>query len=632
MSAIAGIIHFNGAPLEPGLVEKMTAAMARRGPDGIRQWVQGSVGLGQCLLRTTPESLEEALPLTNEDESLVLVMDGRVDNWEDLRRQLARRGAVLRDHSDAELVLRAYEAWGEDCADQIIGELVFFVWDARQQRLFGARDAAGRRHFYYHIGNGWFAFASEIKGLLALQRIEPRLNESRLLDYLWPEFSRDDPVGTFYQDIDRLPAGHAMRIWAQDVKTWRYWNPGDLPPTTFASLDECAEAFLAQLRGAVKCRLRGIGPLGAGLSGGLDSSSIVGLISREFRGELSQPLRTFSLIRADRENCPDWRSIQQMLKNDDWIEASVIHSDISIDTCRDFLNLIQEADEPFVLTEGLAAFILIEAARSSGCKVFFEGAAGDLLFYGYNRSANVILERKLYSWLPALFAANDRHGIGIASGIGKLTRSWLFSLAPASAQAAVGGLRDKRAAFGDEKARFLTDSARQLIAAKYTQRRHAQDHLRHSNEQIKHAQFFTSGLLSFAYEVGGELALSKGVEMRSPFSDRRMIEFAIQMPVEAKLCAGWYKHVLRRAMKGILPEEVRWRREILGHPGWKFYECLFDKMIAIPPDISGHSEKFDKLDKWVKRGAAERSAAGCHESQFELYSLASLSRWLSQRF
>jgi len=123
MSGIAGIVRFDGAPVAPGLVETMTGAMAHRGPDGIDHWVKGSAALGQCMLRTTPESLEEQQPLTNEDASLVLVMDGRVDNWEELRRELLARGAVLRNRSDAELVLRAYEVWGDECPDRIVGEV-----------------------------------------------------------------------------------------------------------------------------------------------------------------------------------------------------------------------------------------------------------------------------------------------------------------------------------------------------------------------------------------------------------------------------------------------------------------------------------------------------------------------------
>ena len=122
MSGITGIIRFDGAPVEAGLVEKMTAAMAYRGPDGIHHWVKGSVALGQCMLRTTPESIEETQPLANEDESLVLVMDGRVDNWEELRKELLAKGARLRTRADAELVLRAYETWGRECLARIDGD------------------------------------------------------------------------------------------------------------------------------------------------------------------------------------------------------------------------------------------------------------------------------------------------------------------------------------------------------------------------------------------------------------------------------------------------------------------------------------------------------------------------------
>ena len=222
MSGIAGIIQFDGRRVQRAEIEKMTGAMVDRGPDGINHWVSDSVGLGHCMLLTTPESREENQPLANEDESLVLVMDGRVDNWLDLRRELIEHGAILRTRSDAELVLRAYEVWGEACVDRVIGECVFFVWDSRLQILFGGRDAAGTRHFYYHEGKGWFGFASEIKGLLTLGRIEQRLNKSRLVDYLLEEFERDDEIGTFYQSIVRLPAGHAMRVGAGGVKTWQW--------------------------------------------------------------------------------------------------------------------------------------------------------------------------------------------------------------------------------------------------------------------------------------------------------------------------------------------------------------------------------------------------------------------------
>ena len=140
-----------------------------------------------------------------------------------------------------------------------------------------------------------------------------------------------------------------MSVTGQGVKTWRYWDPGNLPALNFASREECAEAFLEQLRIAVKCRLRSTGPVGAMLSGGMDSSSIVGLISKEFRSELPQPLKTFSLIREDRENCPDWHAIREMLK-DDWLDPVIITSALSSEVCRAYIDNIKNLNEPFALS------------------------------------------------------------------------------------------------------------------------------------------------------------------------------------------------------------------------------------------------------------------------------------------
>jgi asparagine synthase (glutamine-hydrolysing) len=620
MSAIAGIIHFDSAPVQSQSVGKMTTAMASRGPDGIRHWVKDAVGFGQCMLRTTPESLEETQPLTNEDETLVLVMDGRVDNWEDLRRELLRRGSVLRDQSDAELVLRAYEAWGEDCPDRIIGEFVFFLWDARRRRLFGARDAAGARHFFYHKGDRWFAFASEIKGLLALERIEPRLNESRVFDYLVIRFDRDDEVGTFYQGVDRMPAGHAMRITAQDVKVWRYWDPGNLPTITFASLDECADAFLEQLRVAVRCRLRSIGPVGATLSGGLDSSAIVGLISKEFRNSLSQPLRTFSLIRHDRENCPDWLSIRQMAQ-DHLIEPTVITSDLSMDVCEAFLDAAVNADEPFMSTHGLCWFLLYEAARANGCRIVFDGVAGDLLFYGPSRTVDAIFRRRLYNWLPSTVRACRRHGIGVAG----MARKCLPYLGPRTARVAFRIHRQKRAELRDCLELLSLRIARHLISRKQPYR--TDKHLELSNDQLDHARDFTCGLLSFGHEDFGQIGLSRGVEPRSPFSDRRMIEFAIQMPIEAKLFAQWYKYLLRKSMEGVLPEGVRWRRNILGHPGWWFRAAL---MKNLRDTALYRNANLKNIDGWVDLRAFEKKKRGAYENQHALFRARLLSYWLTR--
>jgi asparagine synthase (glutamine-hydrolysing) len=633
MSGIAGIVHFDGAPIEPGFVERMTGAMRSRGPDGIQHWRNGSVAFGQCMLRTTPESLEEKQPLANEDQSLVLAMDGRVDNLEELRRELLARGAVLRDRSDAELVLRAYEAWGEECPQHIIGEFVFFIWDARHRRLFAARDAAGTRHFYYHTGNGWFGFASEITGLLALERIEPRLNESRLLDYLTDEYDRDDEVGTFYHGISRMPAGHAMRVTERGAETWRYWDPGGLPALHFQSLDDCAEGFLEQFRVAVKCRLRSNGPVGAMLSGGLDSSSIVGLVSKEFRGELQQPLKTFSLIREDRENCLDWESIQEMLK-DAWLDPTIITSAAARDVCRDYVEGIPALNEPFGLFNGLPDSLVYEAARQRGCRIVMDGMASDLFYYGSTRSLSVILGRGMLAKIPAELAAWRRHG-----GEGEfqaLAWTTLYRITPEVLRALYRRFRAKHGRLSDDLQLLRRPAARQYLEARRRERKLAEGKAEPGDDQRSHARYFTMGMLSFAHEVHGQIALSKGVEPRSPFSDRRMIEFAIRMPLEAKLYGPWYKLLLRKSMQGIIPERVRWRRKIEGHPGWRFYQQFIAEMAQNPGEIWDMKHVNEMLAQWIDPARLERAwrkygRTADYSTGRNLFRPAVLASWLSAR-
>ena len=627
MSGIAGIIHFDGAPVAPGLVQKMTNAMAYRGPDGIKHWAKGSVALGQCMLRTTPESLDETQPLANEDASVILVLDGRVDNFEELRRELLARRAVLRNRSDAELVLRAYEIWGDECPDRIVGEFAFVLWDGRRHQLFGARDPAGTRHFYYHAGDRWFAFASEIKGLLALGLITPRLNETRFIDALVNEFDRVDEVGTCYAGIDRLPAGHAMRVTEQGVASWRYWDPADLPESKFASMDECAEAFLEELRLAVSCRLRTIGPVGAALSGGLDSSSIVGLVRREFQSSVAPPLMTFSLVRENREQCPEWQSVRR-LEQEGGLDATYITPSIAADIWQRYLGRNAAFDEPFALSDCYTDFIVCEAAQARGCRVLLEGMAGDLLFYWVDES--LAFDRATIFNFPSVLRAAVRHRTGVR--LPGLVRSFLLRALAAALPTLRDLYRKRRTPYMPEDARLLhRELALRLVQARRPNR------ARSSSDQVEHARLFTSGLLSFAHEELGQIALAQGIEPRSPFSDRRMMEFAVRMPRAAKLCAGWYKLPLRKAMADILPESVRWRRDVAMHPGHEFRNRFILEISRGAPHIWNRKLIERRMTSWIDpvrlREQWQRyERTGESGTGIMLLVLVAAAHWLHSRF
>ncbi len=632
MSAIAGIVWFNGAAAEGESARRMTAAMASRGPDGQQAWSRGAAALGHCMLRTTPESLVERQPLANEDGSIVLVLDGRVDDRASLRRDLDARGVVLRDVSDAELVLRAYEVWGEECADRIIGEFAFVIWDAVRRKLFGARDAAGTRHFYYHRGAGYFAFASEIRGLLALGTIEARLNERRLLECLVVEFDRDDEVGTLYDGIERLPAGHAMRVSDAGMRTWRYWNPANLSEEKYASLDECAEAYLAQLRVAVDCRLRSIGPVGAMLSGGLDSSSLVGLIRKEFRHRLSSPLQTFSLVRADRENCPDAAHIERMLA-EGWVVPTILDSNVAAERWREHVERIEGLNEPWALTQGFTDGLMYEAAAGAGCRVLLDGMANDLYFYAVGRSLGWQGER--LRRLPEVLAASWRHGM--EKPLRQLAWRAAVEAAPRWARTGYAAIRDRYSMPWSDFALLRRHVGRSLLASSRARRKSRFTEPSALGDRALHARDFTTGLLSFAHEVNGQIALSQGVEPRSPYSDRRMIEFAIRMPLEAKLCTRWYKHLSRRAMAGILPEEVRWRSDIGRHPGWTFYDALAREMAHGDPAGWSPEGLARKLGPWLDPARLQR-ALGQYRRRRDpeigrnLLAASVLARWMAPRF
>lgn len=581
MSGIAGIVQVDGPPVAPGEVERMTASMAHRGPDGISHWRQGGVALGQCMLRTTPESLEECLPLTNDDGELTLVMDGRVDNADALRRELLGRGAVLRSRADAELVLRAYETWGEESVHHIVGELVFFVWDARRRTLFGARDAAGARHVYFHNGRGRFAFASEIRALLVSPQVERRVNESRVLDFLLPEFDREDEVGTFWQDIVRLPAGHAMRVGAEGPKTWRWWQPAEQEPQAFASMAECTEAFMAQLGEAVQCRLRSHRPLGAMLSGGLDSSSIVGLISTGLRSRLTAPLHTVSLIREDRDHCPDWRSIETILKQDDWLRPHIITSAQATERWGPLMQARAQADEPFAFSHGLTYHLTYQAAAEAGCKVLLDGMAGDLHFYSAPRSLHELMAGHRLADVRALLATYARHGWN--SGAPDALRVAASLWAPPTVRHGVRKLKQEQLRRQTVLRHLEPSFARAYLASRQSAPA-APSALRDGprRDLERHAAAFTSGVISFAHETYGLRAFANGVEPRSPFSDRRLIEFSVRMPLAAKLALPWYKHLLRQGTAGILPDAVRWRTDVGGHPGGHFYAAFARRLLQEP--------------------------------------------------
>lgn len=272
MSGIAGIIRFEGEPVELGLVQRMTSAMSHRGRDGIRHWVKGSVGLGHCMLQTTEESLEEVQPLANESENVVLVMDGWLSNWEELRVELLSRGAKLRTRADAELVLRAYEAWGPTCLSHMDGDFALVIWDANRRAAFCARDRIGIKPFYYHWNGKEVIFASEVGPILRVPGVSGTCNRGMLAEVMAAEwYSRDE---TLWADVMRLVPAHCMQLKDGKRLINEYWQPRPDEILPYQKEEDYFEHYRHVLFDVVRRHSRANKPIACEVSGGLDSSAV----------------------------------------------------------------------------------------------------------------------------------------------------------------------------------------------------------------------------------------------------------------------------------------------------------------------------------------------------------------------
>ena len=254
MSGIAGIWNLDGRPVERDKLRRMVESLAHRGPDASGIWTAGPVGLGHTMLWGTPQAPHEQLPLTKPLSDLTITADARIDNRADLIEILELGGNCPAMIPDSELILRAYEKWGEDCAANLIGDFAFAIWDGRKQTLFVARDHFGTKPFCYYRSETIFAFASEVKALLCLPEVPRQINEARIADFLVGELEMINNTCTFYQSIFRFPPAQTMTVDCKKIRTQAYWSPDPTKEIRYASDGEYAEAFLQIFTEAVDCR------------------------------------------------------------------------------------------------------------------------------------------------------------------------------------------------------------------------------------------------------------------------------------------------------------------------------------------------------------------------------------------
>lgn len=562
MSGIAGIIHFDGRPVEPGLIEKMTGAMAHRGPDGINHWVKGSVALGQCMLRTTPESLEEHQPLSNEDESLVLVMDGRVDNWEELRRELLGRGAVLRTRSDAELMLRAYEIWGRDCLVHVDGDFALVIWDARRREAFCGRDRMGNKPFNYHWDEKTFVFASELHTILALPWVPEIINEGMLAEFLAAEwYSREE---TFWSGVMRLPAAYQVKVNPNEFRIDRYWKP-DLDRKLDTITDaECISAYKDLFFDIVRRQCRSHFAIACEVSGGLDSSAVF-CVGEKLRRSAMLPapaLKGFTLAFPDDHDANELefsRSIADSLH----ISINEISPTIvPLDWFRDYAKTYREFPG---YPNGVMSLDLRKHASAEGCSVILSGVGGDewvgsqgRRFY-YAEELAALRGRHLMDCFLA-----DRRDFGAFRALFWFARDGILPFLPDSFTSSLRRIRRKFSRQVESVAAidpvWLSTSLRSKLAAQRAKIRvgHANT-LRRLGQERQCAQL-DDAFIAWAIEHEERMTARCGLELRHPMRNWRLVQFSLSTPERTRRKGLANKYTHRRAMEGTVPRYVLERR------------------------------------------------------------------------
>src|SRR5579863_8209599 len=360
MSGIAGLYFLNDRSVEEHELHRMLAVLARRGPDGSGKWYRGAAGLGHQMSRITPESPCGRYPLEDPASELVITADVRIDNRAELSTELELRGAKL---DDGELILHAYQRWGQCLAEKLAGDFSFAILDLRHKTLFCARDHFGCKPFYYCYTPGHlFAFASEIKALLSLPDAPRKLNEAKVAAFLAPVLQNIDDAGTFYAGIFRLPPAHTLTVTPDGILLRRYWSLDPSRELKLGSDQDYAEAFRALFTEAVRCRLRGTSPIGCMLSGGLDSSSVACVAQGLFEAQRSPGLHTFSAVLSDASECGESPFINEILRARK-IKSHVVRSGELFSFVPDLEKALNEEDEPWDTTLTLSHRILFRAAQ-----------------------------------------------------------------------------------------------------------------------------------------------------------------------------------------------------------------------------------------------------------------------------
>jgi asparagine synthase (glutamine-hydrolysing) len=605
--------------LSLSVLDRMRDRLSHRGPDGRASWTErvgaGVVGLGHRRLSIIDLSDAASQPMFSADRMSVIVFNGEIYNFVELRAELQSLGSVFQTRSDTEVLLAAYDRWGSACLSRLNGMFAFAVWDRRRQIMFVARDRFGEKPvFFARLRDGGVAIASEMKALFAHPGVAAAADFETVAQYVSGQYYEDGEQ-TFFDGIKRLPPAHAMELdgEARVLRRWRYWTPDYCAIQSGYKEGEAVEHFRELMERSVRMRLRADVPIGTSLSGGLDSSFLVCLIAR-FRDE--QPLVRQHVFSARFNEDPT-------LSEGPQIDVVVKESGVkAFSVTPDPLRLVEESrllhwhqEEPFLSASIYLQWCVMRLARDYGTTVLIDGQGADELLAGYqfyfrshqldqlDRAEFLSVLRDTRTFTRRLRAASRgyvdsrrRFNAEIALPMGSLFRYWLWRQQP------FGGPYD----VGVPPVTYGMRLRRQI------------------------AEALQYNCLPTLLRYADRSAMAFGRETRFPFLDYGLVDWCVSLPDRAFIHDGWQKVILRKASEGLVPPSIQWRADKVGYAApldvwlrgplkaWA-YQHLFSGPVAAVPGY----------DAGVLKDLWHRHQSGNEELSWPLWRWISLGEWFS---
>lgn len=556
MCGIAGIFHIETAkPVDPERVRRMADALAHRGPDGSGVWTAAGIGLGHRRLSII-DLAGGAQPMLSEDRKTVLSFNGEIYNFRDLRRQLELAGYAFQSDSDSEVILHGWRHWGPDCVRHFHGMFAFAIYDAEHRQLFLARDRLGVKPLHYaQIADGSVIFGSELKALLAHPALRREANLGALDDYLAFGYVPDHTC--LVQGVRKLPAGHYLlltqgRPMPQAVE---YWDI-DFSQRVRGSQEELEEELLRLMKQAVASRMVADVPLGAFLSGGVDSSSVVALMAETSR----QPVKTcsigFDVSALDESAYADIIAKRFVTEH----RSRKVGSDdfALIDT------LAHHFDEPFADASALPTYRVCQLAREN-VTVALSGDGADEAMAGYRRYVFHHSEERVRAAIPGGIRA------GILGPLGRIypkadwaprslrAKTTLLSLARSGEE----GYAEAVGVTGPDIRRALYSRKARGILQDYTGETHMQRMMRSAPARsgLDRAQYADMKLWlpGDILTKLDRMSMAVSLEAREPLLDHRLMEFAASLPENMRVRRGQGKYLMKQTMERYLPKDILYR-------------------------------------------------------------------------